>query len=186
MKNPQLSDLSVTCSQNKIFQLDELDIIFQKNQKKGKTIGVIGGCFDVLHMGHIDLFRYAKARVDLLCVILDNDKTIRASKGKKHPLFTQDIRADQLAELASVDLVAIWDKVMRSGSKNTNQLWHDFLSRSRPNYHITNVDADVYWERKKQLCDKLAISFLGYSRTRISSSTELMDKMIEHFTHSDF
>lgn len=186
MESTEYANSHIVYNNEKVIKFAELADMFHAKQSAGLSIAVIGGCFDVLHMGHIDLFRFAKSHVDLLCVVLDNDKTIQASKGKNRPLFSETIRAEQLAELQSIDLVAIWDEFMQSGSNNTNQLWHDFLSGSRPDFHITNIDADVYWERKKQLCDKLNICFLGYRRERISSSTELMDKMIEHFAQAGF
>lgn len=44
------------------------------------------GCFDVLHRGHIELFKYAKSLGDYLVVGIDTDERVRAAKGETRPL----------------------------------------------------------------------------------------------------
>jgi len=53
---------------SKIKSLGQLQRICSDLRSKGKKIGLITGCFDVIHIGHIRLFRQAKARLDVLVV----------------------------------------------------------------------------------------------------------------------
>ena len=46
------------------------------------------GCFDVLHRGHIELFKYAKSLGDYLVVGIDTDERVKASKGSSRPFNT--------------------------------------------------------------------------------------------------
>ncbi len=57
----------------KIVPLSKIPAIVKKCQSGGGRVGLITGCFDVLHIGHIKLFKWAKKRVDLLIVGLDSD-----------------------------------------------------------------------------------------------------------------
>jgi len=70
----------------------------KKFRKEGKKLGLITGCFDILHIGHIKFFREAKKRVDFLMVGLDNDKSIKLSKGIGRPINTITDRMLQLEE----------------------------------------------------------------------------------------
>jgi len=58
----------------------------------GKRVWV-NGCFDVLHRGHIELFKYAKSLGDFLIVGIDDDDRIKSFKGKNRPINTLQDRA---------------------------------------------------------------------------------------------
>lgn len=162
------------------FSTESLTALFREKQASKQTVGLIGGCFDVLHMGHIDMFRFAKSKVDFLCVILDNDASIRASKGEQCPLFDEITRAEQMAELESVDCVAVWNVFMPAGSDKTDDIWKNLLRDTHPDFHITNIEADSFWPKKQELCEQLDIGFIGYQRSRVSSSTLIREKMLEN------
>ena len=65
----------------------------------------------------------------------------------------------------------IYDKVMRRFT----------LADLKPDYHITNIDTDAFWHKKKALCDQLEIKFLGHRRTHVTSTSSIADKMLCHF-----
>jgi D-sedoheptulose 7-phosphate isomerase len=68
------------------------------------------GCFDVLHPGHVDLLRRAKALGDRLVVGINSDRSVRAIKGPGRPVFSQDDRKALLLGLESVDDVLVFDE----------------------------------------------------------------------------
>lgn len=72
--------------------------------KQGKLV-VTGGCFDLLHIGHITFLEEAKKYGDFLVVLLEPDETIAKTKGPKRPINTQEDRAKILAALTVVDCV---------------------------------------------------------------------------------
>lgn len=66
----------------------------------------MGGCFDIIHIGHIRFLKNAKTYGDVLIVALESDEFVRVKK-KRHPLHTQDERAEVVAALSSVDYVVM-------------------------------------------------------------------------------
>jgi D-beta-D-heptose 7-phosphate kinase/D-beta-D-heptose 1-phosphate adenosyltransferase len=66
---------------DKIQSLSNLGKILLKLKKQGKTIGLITGCFDVFHIGHVETLNFAKKHCDILIVGLDNDRTVAINKG---------------------------------------------------------------------------------------------------------
>ena len=67
------------------------------------------GCFDVLHRGHIELFKYAKSLGDYLVVGVDTDERIRASKGTSRPFNTIEDRVVILESIKYIDEVVWFD-----------------------------------------------------------------------------
>ena len=69
-----------------------------------------GGCFDLLHRGHIELLEAARGLGDGLVVCLNSDASVRRAKGPDRPVVGQEDRARVLAALAAVDAVLIFDE----------------------------------------------------------------------------
>ncbi len=66
---------------------------------------LVGGCFDLLHFGHIDFLRQAKTLGDWLVVALESDENVRRMKGANRPIHTQEQRKKMLEALSCVDEV---------------------------------------------------------------------------------
>ena len=75
----------------------------------GQMIVFTNGCFDVLHPGHVDILKRARALGDVLIVGLNTDASIRRIKGEARPVFDEHLRKTCLEELRSVDLVIPFD-----------------------------------------------------------------------------
>ena len=66
------------------------------------------GVFDILHVGHVDLLRKAKAFGDVLVVGLNSDASVRRLKGPSRPINSQRDRAEILLSLSMVDAVCVF------------------------------------------------------------------------------
>ncbi|MCG7596737.1 D-glycero-beta-D-manno-heptose 1-phosphate adenylyltransferase [Mycobacterium sp. PSTR-4-N] len=75
----------------------------------GRTVVATGGCFDLLHTGHIRLLRTARELGDALIVVINSDDSVRALKGPSRPVMPAEDRARVLTALACVDAVAVFD-----------------------------------------------------------------------------
>ncbi|HET6693082.1 MAG TPA: PfkB family carbohydrate kinase [Pedococcus sp.] len=77
---------------------------------RGGTLVATGGCFDVLHAGHVQSLRAARALGDALVVLLNSDASVRRLKGRSRPVQTERDRAQVLLALDAVDAVVIFDE----------------------------------------------------------------------------
>jgi len=77
---------------------------------RGGSVVATGGCFDLLHAGHVGLLREARRLGDCLIVCLNSDSSVRALKGPGRPLVTEQDRARVLAALECVDAVVVFDE----------------------------------------------------------------------------
>lgn len=68
------------------------------------------GVFDLLHPGHVDVLRHARACGDHLVVGLNTDASVRRLKGPERPVRREEARAYVLAALEMVDAVALFDE----------------------------------------------------------------------------
>ncbi len=89
--------------------LDRLRARLSRERAAGRRIVFTNGCFDLLHLGHVSYFRYAKAQGDLLVVGVNTDASIRRLKGDKRPIASLDDRLGVLAELESIDYLVTFD-----------------------------------------------------------------------------
>lgn len=79
---------------------------------KNKKIVLAGGCFDIIHLGHIIFLEKAKNKGEELIVLLESDENIKKNKGSKRPINNQENRAILLTKLKMVDYVVNLPKMI--------------------------------------------------------------------------
>jgi rfaE bifunctional protein nucleotidyltransferase chain/domain len=89
----------------KILSLTALRPVRERLRREGKKVVFTNGCFDLIHGGHIHLFRTAKRRGDVLIVALNSDASVRRLKGPQRPIFPLRERQEVLAALGDIDYV---------------------------------------------------------------------------------
>ncbi len=94
----------------KIKALLEIKEEIDRLRAEGKKIVFTNGCFDILHPGHARYLYAARELGDYLVVAVNSDSSIRAIKGDKRPVLSQDERTELLAALGCVDGVVIFDE----------------------------------------------------------------------------
>jgi rfaE bifunctional protein nucleotidyltransferase chain/domain len=85
------------------------DELVERVRAGGGTVVATGGCFDVLHAGHLALLQQARALGDCLVVLLNSDASVRRLKGPARPVHSAADRARLLEGLACVDAVAVFE-----------------------------------------------------------------------------
>ena len=78
-------------------------------REQGLRVGFTNGCFDILHPGHVKVITAARASCDRLIVGLNSDASVKRLKGNGRPVQDEHARAEVLAALEAVDLVAIFE-----------------------------------------------------------------------------
>jgi len=149
----------------KIFTYTDAD--FQRMltiwQFQGRRIVFTNGCFDILHLGHIDYLSKAKDLGDLLIIGLNTDLSVSRIKGKNRPIQDEISRAMVLASIGFVDAVVFFGEETPYNLINTIQ--PDILVKGADYKAEDIVGYDIVKNKGGQI---VTIEFLeGYSTTAI-------------------
>jgi rfaE bifunctional protein nucleotidyltransferase chain/domain/rfaE bifunctional protein kinase chain/domain len=89
---------------------DRLAQLVGRVRAGGGTVVATGGCFDLLHPGHVHTLEAARALGDCLVVCLNSDASVRRLKGEGRPIVAQEDRAAVVRALRCVDDVVVFDE----------------------------------------------------------------------------
>lgn len=95
---------------NKIVSIEQAKKIIQDLKSKNKIIGFTNGCFDIIHLGHLNSFAQAKKNCDYLFVGINTDSSIKRLKGDSRPYQDETTRSNIVASLDYVDYVILFDE----------------------------------------------------------------------------
>jgi rfaE bifunctional protein nucleotidyltransferase chain/domain/rfaE bifunctional protein kinase chain/domain len=89
---------------------DGVSALLARVRGAGGTVVATGGCFDLLHAGHVATLRAARGLGDCLVVCVNSDDSVRRLKGPSRPLVTAADRARVLEALEFVDAVVVFEE----------------------------------------------------------------------------
>jgi D-beta-D-heptose 7-phosphate kinase/D-beta-D-heptose 1-phosphate adenosyltransferase len=95
---------------DKIKDLKPLVKLVSKHKNEEKKIVFTNGCYDILHIGHIQCFQESKRLGDILIVAVNSDRSVGVLKGPSRPIVPEEERAELIAAMESVDYVTIFDQ----------------------------------------------------------------------------
>jgi D-beta-D-heptose 7-phosphate kinase/D-beta-D-heptose 1-phosphate adenosyltransferase len=90
--------------------LEQLLPELARHRAAGRRIVFTNGCFDLIHLGHVKYFQFARAQGDLLVVGVNTDRSIRDLKGPKRPIVNEHDRIEVLEELESIEYLVRFDE----------------------------------------------------------------------------
>lgn len=123
-----------------------------------KKIVFTNGCFDILHVGHIEYLKKSKELGDYLIVGLNSDNSVREIKGPDRPINNQEARKKVLEALSFVDKVIIFD----------NPSSYDLIKSIKPDVITKGGDYTFDTVVGNDLAEVVVIPFVeGYSTTSI-------------------
>lgn len=133
----------------------------------------VSGAFNVLHAGHIQFFRDARALGDYLIVSFPPADLLWRLYDKKSVL--ED--ADKLALLNSIDLI---DEVILSTDEDKDLSFKSAFMQSKPDVLVVTTD-DLYTEAKRKLCEECGVEFVVLEKTvpagHQSSCTQVVERI---------
>ena len=137
--------------------------------KNKQTVVLVGGCFDILHPGHILFLKKAKKLADKLIVLLESDEKVRKLKGSNRPVNTQKDRAKALLALKSVDQVISLPFIEKPAQYDSlvAKLKPDIIAATKnsPDNHHKERAAKVAGAKLKLVTSRIN----GYSTSKILS-----------------
>ncbi len=134
-----------------------------KSQRRGV---LVGGCFDLLHYGHVQFLKEAKAHGDYLVVALESDKNVHRMKGDSRPIHTQEQRKEMLESISFVD------EVISLSPMSTDQEYADLVKRIKPHV-IAVTDGDPIIDKKKQHADAVGAQLVVIPKIPTPSTSQL-------------
>lgn len=139
-------------------------------KKEGKKIVLAGGCFDILHIGHIKFLGEAKKHANLLLVMLESDEAVKKLKGENRPINIQKDRAKILSSLSMVDYVIILSKVLK------DKEYDNLILRLKPDIIATTV-GDKNEAHKKRQAKKLGAKLVYVKKIRNRSTSKIINSL---------
>ena len=121
------------------------------------------GCFDIIHRGHIELFKYAKSLGDTLIVGIDSDEKVKNDKGLTRPINNVIDRKFILESIEYIDKVVIF---------NDTQGLSDSIENILPDVMVIGSD----WKGKKVIGQEYAKKLIFFDRIKGYSTTEILRK----------
>ena len=115
--------------------MDELEDALNKHRKNKQKIVFTNGCFDILHIGHIEYLKFSRQQGDVLVIGLNTDRSVREQKGEKRPFVSEDERARLISALEDVDYVIMFDELTPD----------ELIKRVKPDVLVKGED----WRRKR-------------------------------------
>lgn len=148
---------------SKLYPSDRLLVQLQRHRRAGRQVVFTNGCFDLLHMGHVDLLRFCKEQGDIVVVGLNSDESVHKNKGPSRPVLNQQDRAGLLAAIEYVDYIVIFDDVDP----------HALIESIRPDVLVKGQDYTGKWVCGQEFVEsyggqvRLAPLRSGYSTTNV-------------------
>jgi rfaE bifunctional protein nucleotidyltransferase chain/domain len=123
----------------------------------------INGCFDVLHRGHIELFKYAKSLDSFVVVGIDSDSRVKQLKGPSRPINNQNDRKFFLESIRYIDKVVIF---------NSEDELRTVISMHSPDIMIVGSD----YKDKKVIGSEYSKELKFFNRIGNYSTTNILEK----------
>ena len=145
--------------QNKVYTLNELNVLIKIWRDNNESIAFTNGCFDIIHRGHITSLYESSKFANHLIVGLNSDRSVKALKGEKRPIVSENDRAFVLSAFDFIDAIIIFDE-------DTPE---NVLKHIRPDVLLKGGDYKIDDIAGRQYANKVEIiNFVdGYSSSKI-------------------
>ena len=121
------------------------------------------GCFDVLHRGHVELFKHAKSLGDKLIVGVDSDEKVKKDKGKDRPINNLEDRTEMLLSIKYIDEVWCF---------NSTEELRDVIKINKPDIMVIGSD----WKDKGVIGQEYTKELRFFDRVGDYSTTNILER----------
>jgi rfaE bifunctional protein nucleotidyltransferase chain/domain len=136
------------------------------NVQPKKTTVLVGGCFDLIHYGHVSFLKAAKDSGDYLIVALESDENVKMMKGDLRPVHTQSQRQAMLDSLKFVD------EVIPLPPMHGDPVYFDFVTRLKPDV-IAVTEGDPVMDKKQKQAESIGAKLIVIPKIHTPSTSQL-------------
>lgn len=127
----------------KVIDIQRAVNLASRLKEKNQTVVLAGGCFDIIHIGHIKFLQLAK-NFGVLFLLLESDYKVRKLKGDKHPYFKQKERAQVLSSIEFIDYVVPLPEKMNDRN------YEEIVMKIKPDIVAVTENDPLYGKKRKQ------------------------------------
>ncbi len=132
----------------KILENNKISETIRKLKDEKKKIVLVGGCFDIIHPGHILFLEAAKKEGDVLILLLESDENIKKRKGEGRPINSIKNRQIVVSSIGDVDYIIPLVGV------TTDEEYDRIMIQIRPEV-IAITEGDSQTEKRKKQCESI-------------------------------
>lgn len=151
---------------NKILDFSKINLTAQKIKKNGQKIVLAGGCFDILHDGHLLFFKELKKHGSVF-ILLESDENINKRKGENRPINNSKNRSAVLASISNVDYIIPLKGVTK------NEEYDKLIVLIKPDF-IGITDGDKFINQRKKQCENINAKLLIINKFKSPSTSDLI------------
>ena len=123
------------------------------------------GCFDILHPGHMELFKVGRSLGDKLIVAIDSDQKVKRDKGSQRPINNIQFRKTMLESIKYIDLVLTFD---------SREELEQLIELYAPDTLLIGAD----WKNRDIIGEKYAKEVKFFNRVGNYSTTEIVQSIV--------
>jgi len=148
----------------KLIKLNTAKKKIEALRKNGKKIVFTNGCFDIIHSGHIKVFKKCRELGDVVIVGLNSDSSIRQLKGEKRPVNSLRDRVEVLSAISYVDYIIVFNELTP----------YNLIKELKPDFLVKGGDYKVKDVVGKEFAKKVVI----VSLLKNHSTTNIIEKIL--------
>lgn len=150
---------------NKIVEYEHLNPLINRLKLRATQLVLVGGCFDILHLGHVRFLTEAK-KYGTVIVALESDVTLKSHKGHLRPIHKQIERAEMLASLETVDYILLLSHFTQ------DKEYFELVKTVTPQFLVL-TEGDPHLENKKKQAKAVGAKIVIVPKISTPSTTQL-------------
>jgi rfaE bifunctional protein nucleotidyltransferase chain/domain len=164
----------VTAPEDKLKSRSELADECAAWRRRGETVALVNGAFDMLHVGHLRYLAGAREHADHLVAAVNSDASVRASKGATRPIIPEAERVEILSHLWMVDRICLFDDLTVG----------PVLEALRPDVHAKGTDYTVETVPERTIVEAYGGRTVICGDPKDHATTDVIGIILERFGRS--
>lgn len=152
-------------NQERIVTPDRAGVLAAMYRAEGRKLGMVNGCFDLFHLGHVELLREARRRCEILFVAVNSDSSVKALKGQGRPFV------DEVGRMGVVESCRFADYIVECH----DQTCVDIATLVKPHVYVTTTEYGAAGPEAKEVLKnggtvEVVDMIKGYNTSSISAA----------------